>query len=305
MINFKQVETFRAVMLSRSMTQAARELHTSQPNISRVIGQLERQIGMRLFERAAGRLVPTPEGRAFFRDVERSFIGLRSLENSAASILKRGVGRLRIGSVPSMALTLAPSAIQRFSQLFPDVVVSLHVSDSVSVGQWTATGYSDIGIASYVHDSQGIDVELLGEMTGVCIVPATHRLAKGRGALKPDDLDGEPFLSHGYGDGTRQRIDGPFTKDREDGRILACESHYAAAICKMVGLGMGVSVVNPIVAHSYRDSDIAVRRFLPAIPFPTYALHPQNQPRSLLNREFAALFAACMQEEARAMAKAR
>jgi len=44
-VNFKQVEAFRAVMLSGSMTAAAEALHTSQPNISRLIAQLERLNG--------------------------------------------------------------------------------------------------------------------------------------------------------------------------------------------------------------------------------------------------------------------
>lgn len=58
-MNFKQVEAFRAVMLSGSMTAAAEALHTSQPNISRLIAQLERLNGFSLFERIGSRLVPT------------------------------------------------------------------------------------------------------------------------------------------------------------------------------------------------------------------------------------------------------
>ncbi len=297
MINYKQIETFRAVMLAGSMTQAARDLHTSQPNISRIINQLERRIGMRLFERAAGRLTATPEGRAFFHDVERSFVGLRSLENSANAILKRGTGRLRISSVPSMALTLTPLAIKRFSEAHPAVNVSLRVADSVTVAQWVATGYSDIGIASYLVDGVGVDVELVGEAPGVAVLPPEHPLAKRRRALRPDDFDGERFLSLAYGDGTRRSVDHVFEQDHEDRRLLVMETDYAAAICNMVGLGMGVSVVHPLVAESYRHSGIEIRAFEPAIGFPTHMLHPQHQPHSLMNRRFTAVFAECLREE--------
>ncbi|RZI79903.1 MAG: LysR family transcriptional regulator, partial [Pseudomonas sp.] len=97
-MNFKQIETFRAVMVSGSMTAAAQALHTSQPNVSRLIAQLERANGFKLFERVGARLVPTDEGAQFFADVERAFIGLHSLENSAQHLKRGGTGRLRIGA---------------------------------------------------------------------------------------------------------------------------------------------------------------------------------------------------------------
>nr|WP_201448965.1 LysR family transcriptional regulator [Sinorhizobium medicae] len=55
-MRFSQVEAFRAVMLSGSTTAAAEILHTSQPNISRSISQLEKETGLRLFERLPGKL---------------------------------------------------------------------------------------------------------------------------------------------------------------------------------------------------------------------------------------------------------
>ncbi|RYH18807.1 MAG: LysR family transcriptional regulator, partial [Alcaligenaceae bacterium] len=55
-MRFNQIDAFRAVMLSGSMTAAARELYTSQPNISRLISQLEMETGLTLFERKFGRL---------------------------------------------------------------------------------------------------------------------------------------------------------------------------------------------------------------------------------------------------------
>src|SRR3546814_20186441 len=85
-MNFKQVEAFRAVMLSGSMTAAAESLHTSQPNISRLVEQLERSAGFTLLERAAGRLLPTADGAGMFADDERACTGLPRLERSAPNI---------------------------------------------------------------------------------------------------------------------------------------------------------------------------------------------------------------------------
>ncbi|MEI2418577.1 LysR substrate-binding domain-containing protein [Orrella sp. JC864] len=293
-MRFNHIDAFRAVMLSGSMTAAARELHTSQPNISRLIGQLEKETGLTLFQRMSGRLQATPEAHAFYRDVQRAYVGLNDLRKSAQSIRKLGTGHLRIGAVPSMALTVVPIVMRAFSTHYPDVRVSMHTSDSITVAQWTASRYCDIGIASYISDSPGVDAQRVRELDGVCVVPEAHRLARGTRALGPRDLHGEPFISLSYGD--RRQTDRVFAQNGEDQRLLAYETQYAAAACKLVGLGMGVSIVNPVVARHYEQAGIAIRRFRPRIPFTTYLLYPLQSPSSELTRDFARRFVQHMHE---------
>jgi len=286
MLNFRQIEAFRAVMLSGSMTQAAKDLHTSQPNISRVIGQLERRIGLKLFERHAGKLVPTLEGQVFFRDVEHTFAGLRGLEEAADAIRKRGSGRLRIASVPSMAVVMAPEAINLFSRVYPDVDVTLQVTDSLTVCQWLATGYVDVGIASEIFNSTSIEYEVIQRNIGVCITPLGHRLASRKRSVAPRDLAGEKFLSLRSSDVMRKKIDEACLINGEEKRILAYESHFAAAICHMVSCGMGVSVANPLVTRNYAGR-IAILPFASRIEFPTYLVYPLNSPMNMLAKAFA------------------
>ena len=286
MLNFRQVEAFRAVMLSLSMTQAAKELHTSQPYISRVIGQLERRIGLKLFERHAGKLVPTLEGQVFFRDVERTFAGLRGLEDAADAIRKRGAGRLRIASVPSMAMVVAPEAITLFAKAYPDVDVSLEVTDSVTVCQWVTTGYADVGIASEIFNSTSLESEVVQHNIGVCITHPQHRLAKRKKPITARDLVGEKFLSLRASDTMRKQVDNACLVDGAETRIMAYESHFAAAICHMVSCGMGVSIANPLVARNY-GGKISMLAFTPDIDFPTYLVYPLNSPMNMLARAFA------------------
>ena len=108
-MRWKLIETFRAVMLTRSMTLAAHELHTSQSNVSRAVGQLEAAVGFRLFVRLGGRLAPTPEAEAFFQAVQRWFLGMEALADSAKQIREVGTGTLRIGAVASLAMSVMPS----------------------------------------------------------------------------------------------------------------------------------------------------------------------------------------------------
>ena len=287
-MNFKQVEAFRAVMLSGSMTAAAEHLHTSQPNISRLIAQLERSSGFKLFERVGGRLLPTDEGAALFADVERAFIGLQSLESSAQNIRRGGTGRLRIGAVPSLTLTVLPRVIQRFRQQNPDVAISIHTNDSPTVGHWAASQFCDLGLASYVGEAMpGVETQVICDVPGVCVFPIGHRLGA-LSAVKPEDLKGEEFISLSQNDGSRKRIDRCFPEDRLY-RKMNLETHHAATVCSLVGLGLGVSIVSPLVAAEYRHVGIETRPFLPEIRFTTYLLLPADRPQSLLTQRFGQL----------------
>src|SRR5258708_24810538 len=69
-MNFKQLEAFQAIMLSGSTTGAAERLGLSQPGISRLLAQLEQDLGLRLFIREKGRLVPTQEAEALLHDAQ-------------------------------------------------------------------------------------------------------------------------------------------------------------------------------------------------------------------------------------------
>ncbi|PVY77957.1 DNA-binding transcriptional LysR family regulator [Cupriavidus alkaliphilus] len=284
-MNYKQIEAFRAVMLTRSMTEAAAQLHTSQPNISRVIGKLEQEAGFRLFERVGNRLAPTDEAEALFLDVERSFVGLDSLRASARSIRESGVGTLRIGTVPSIAMSVMPQAILAFRERYPDVPIAVHTNDSPTVAKWTAARFCDIGLVSYMAETTGIRSELLRREDGVCIVPATHRLARKR-RLHASDLDGERFISLTHGDGTRTTVDAAFVP--ADRRVLTLETPYAATICTMVGMGLGVSVVNPLVVRSLKPAGVKAIPFEPVIAFESHILFNPQRPVPALAQWFLA-----------------
>ncbi len=297
-MNLKHIEAFRAVMLAGSMTLAAKELFTSQPNISRLITQLENDTGLLLFQRSGVRLIPTSEGNAFFREVERAFVGLSGLTAAAAQIRNQGTGRLRIAAMPSAGLTLVPGAIKRFQARFPEVTVSLHVNTSGTVNHWTASQFCDLGVAIFSAEASNCEIELFSQVAAVAVLPAGHRLAKKK-VLKARDFEGEPFISLCHGDGTRSLMDDAFERAGVN-RVMAIEAQYSAICCEMVRNGMGVTLAHTIVANDFAGPDIAIRPFEPEILFPTYLLFPPHQPRAQLTMQFIELLKEEHEERLRA-----
>ncbi|QHJ00890.1 LysR family transcriptional regulator [Xylophilus rhododendri] len=285
-MKFKEIDAFRAVMRSGSMTAAAGELYTSQPNVSRLIGQLEHSTGLTLFTRSAGRLSPTEEGLAFLREVDRAFVGLDSLRDAARNIRQFGKGRLRIATVPSLAMTVLPLVLRRFHADHPDVNVAMDTGSTQLVADWVGSRFCDLGLVSYLPTAAATDAHPVAELPGCCVLPPGHRLA-GLEVITPADLAGESFISMSHGDGLRAAVDAAFSGD--DRRLMHFETPYGATICQMVGHGLGVSIVNPLVARNYRYTGIAIRPFRPGVPFVSYLLLARSRPANLLADRFIAL----------------
>lgn len=274
-MNFKQIETFRAVMLTGSMTVAARQLHTSQPNVSRVIGKLETEIGFELFDRLAGRVVATKDGEALFKEVERAFVGLDSLTESAHAIRELGVGTLRVAAAASISMSVLPLAIRMFSERYPLVRIVVDTSESSIIANWIATRHCDIGFVSNVADKPGVVASVIHTESAVCVMPSGHPLARKRRVV-PQDLNDERFISLPSGSPSRLAVDAAFP---EGGRIMVLETPFAATIFRMVSEGLGVSLLNPIVSRTMKLPGIVAIPFKPDIPFKSYMLRAQLAPR--------------------------
>ncbi|QEL26443.1 LysR family transcriptional regulator [Bosea sp. F3-2] len=286
-MNLRQVDAFRTIMLRGSMTAAAQELHTSQPSISRLIAELEAEIDLKLFDRKAGRLRPTQEGLAFYREVERSFTGLENLSYAARDIRAFGTGRLRIAAMPVMALGFIPRCIRRFKEQFPKAIVSLQMGNDGTVTRWMSSSYCDIGFIANVIDIPLVEHRPLYAIPGVCALPPGHRLAE-QDVVTAKDLDGEPFISLSLEDGARIRVDRVF-EDAGVRRQLTVETPFSAAICALVEQGIGVGIVNPIAADDYRRSGISFRPFEPQVMFHGHAMFPSHHREDPLVDGFLAI----------------
>jgi len=115
-MDFRHIDAFRAVMLTRSSTKAAQLLGTSQPGISRLIADLERTTQLTLFSRERGRLEPTETAVELFGEVQRRYAGLDNIREFALSLRNPDEAIIRAGSVMSFGLGYFARAIAEFHQ---------------------------------------------------------------------------------------------------------------------------------------------------------------------------------------------
>jgi len=285
-MSLKHIEAFRAVMQTGSMTEAARRLHTSQPQVSRLVAQLEALIGFPLFARSGTRLLPSLEGKRFFLDVEKAFAGLQGLEAAASNIRTFGGDRLAVAAMPRIAGGLLSTAVARFKGDHPDTLVTIHSGAAATINNWVSSGLCDLGLAVlYGDDMPGMRVDTLLRMDCVCLLPQGHPLAD-RAEIDVAALDGEAFVSFPLGSGPRERIDRVLVGAGVRPRTVL-ESDLGASVCSLVAAGLGMSVVNPLAAlEEQRHLALEVRPLRPAITVRLAILLPPDAPDSRLVAAF-------------------
>ncbi|RYE32901.1 MAG: LysR family transcriptional regulator [Hyphomicrobiales bacterium] len=298
-MRFSHVEAFRAVIISGSTTAAARMLHTSQPNVSRSIAQLEKSIGLQLFERMPGKVVPTTDGLTFFNEVQRSFHGLLRLEEAANRIRRFSGGLLRIASIQTLAHGLIPRALKRFTQIYPETIISIHAGHSAAVSQWVDELSCDVGIVSHIYENYGFASEELYSIDGICLMPADHRLAN-KAVVRPADLADEPFISFAQNDHGRSAVDEVFAKAGIERRITL-ETPFSTITCALVAQGLGLAIVNPIAGQDYRTMGIVMRPFRPSIKHNARLIYPKGRPENRLVASFVEVLKAVTEEERAAL----
>ncbi|MBY4894033.1 pca operon transcription factor PcaQ [Rhodobacteraceae bacterium N5(2021)] len=123
-IKFRHLDAFSAIARAGSLKRAAEQLNLTQPAISKTLRELEDIAGARLMERSRAGVRLTPAGDVFLQFAEQSTTALR---HGLRSVRGGGEmsGHLRIGALPSVAGTLVPRAVRRFTASAPDTLVEV------------------------------------------------------------------------------------------------------------------------------------------------------------------------------------
>jgi len=123
LMSLRQLEVFRAVMMTGSVSEAARLLTGAQPSISRVLQLAEDRIGFLLFERVRGRLSPTPEAKRIFEEVEAAYTGIQRVDDLIRALQEGRDGKVNVVCSPSLGVHVIPKAIARFNKLYPELQI--------------------------------------------------------------------------------------------------------------------------------------------------------------------------------------
>lgn len=161
-MRLRQIEVFRAVMIAGSVSEAARMLSVSQPVVSRVLKHTELALGLSLFERLRGRLVPTPEAQALFVQIRHAWGELERVDALAVNLRRGASGLLRVAATPSLATSLLPDALVELRAGQSEIECDLWASHTREIVEHLIAFEVDAGFAIEPPPPCCIDRDTLG-----------------------------------------------------------------------------------------------------------------------------------------------
>lgn len=283
-MTLRQMEVFYAVMRTGTVTGAARLLNTTQPSVSTVLQHCEAQLRMRLFDRIAGRLHPTPEANALLPDIAAVFARLDTVSRLTRDLASGRRGALSIAAAFPIANGYLTKAVARFMAQRKDASVILQSLTSLQVLDRVVSREVELGIAYETIGNPALETELLVRASIACVLRADHPLAA-RDEIDVHDLAGQPIITYLPQIPSRTLVDQVFGQAGIVPQIVAQVSVSLTGIM-LAESGGGIALVEPLMVAAMGLPSVASRPLRPRIAMDTLLIRNRNAPRSKLMEAF-------------------
>ncbi|CUI39790.1 Morphology and auto-aggregation control protein [Achromobacter ruhlandii] len=260
-------------MSTGSVTAAGRLLGRSQPAISRLLQELEAEIGYALFARSGPRVTPTEQGFLLYDDVERALSSLRQIRDRAEEIARGQAQPLLLAATSALAAGLVPDALKRIephANLAPRI--ELRSASPERVVHAVLSGAAQLGATSLPLEHRGLTVHWIGQAPCVVALPENDPAAR-HDVVPVAELAGRRVITMANPYRLRRRLDAALGH-----AAGAIETNSSVNALAAVRAGLGVSVLEPITAYGAPMAGVAIRPIDLDIPFFFGVITSQSQP---------------------------
>lgn len=178
-MNLNQLNAFCILSKTLHYSRAAEELQIAQPSLSRMIAQLEQELGTSLFERQGRNIILTKQGEVFLNYIKR---GLTEIDQGVAAVkelMDPGHGTVDFAFIYALSPTHVPQMVQKFLSQ-PDnkkIHFRFYQGNSMDIIRKIKEGSCDVGFCSYVEDEPLIELRPIAKQEYVLMVSRHHPLS--------------------------------------------------------------------------------------------------------------------------------
>lgn len=284
--SLRQLQYLVAVADLGGFRRAAVACGVSQPSLSAQVAQVERVLGVQVFERSARGVRVTAAGEAVLGRARQVLLATGDLNETARQQGDPLSGTLRIGVIPTVCPYLLPEIAPALNRALPNLAIVWSEDKTDTLVKQIADARLDAAIVARDPRIDGLDSAPIGDDPFVLAAAPGHRLMKGTAPASPSVLDGATvFLLE----------DGHCFRDQALAFCGTTGAHAAglsatglSTLVQMVGSGQGVTLLPQMaVAVENRRGQLAVRSF--KAPAPTRSLILAWRKGSALKRPLDAV----------------
>jgi len=273
-MELRQLEAFAAVMSTGSVTAAGRLLGRSQPAISRLLQELEAEIGYPLFARSGPRVTPTEQGFLLYDDVERALTSLQQIRGRADEIARGQAQPLLVTATSALAAGLVPAALKRIEDRLGAARVQLRSASPERVVHAVLSGAAQLGVTSLPLEHRGLTVHWIAQAPCVVALPEDDPVAQ-HAVVPVSALAGRRLITMANPYRLRRRLDAALSHNVQ--ALGTIETNSSVNALAAVRAGLGVSVLEPVTAYGSPVAGVAIRPIDLDIPFFFGVITPQSQ----------------------------
>jgi len=268
-MNLKQFEAFYWIARLGSFHAAARHLRVAQPSISARVRELERHLGVSLFDRSGRNARLTPQGRELLNYAGQMLALAGEVEQKIGSRTAL-VGRVRLGVTSIPAVTWMPKLLRRMAKAYPGIEVEFTVDSSENMRAQLLHGELDIAFLAGPLSDHSLATESLGAVAMAWL--ASPSLALPDRPLSPADLADVPIITDVRGSFLHQLVldwfQGGHTTPR---RHHACSSLPTRLLLARDGIGVAIAPA-AVAAREIAEGSLRLVVAEPALPALDYVI---------------------------------
>lgn len=277
-LSLRQIEVFHAVVLARSITAASKVLNVSQPSLSRTIRRMEDLLGIELFARERGGLIPTSEALLIFAEIDGIVRQISGLSGQISRIIGGEAAVFRVGATASAARALVPQALKALSVKVPSLELFFDVLSVDQMDDYLVSGRGE-GIVTIAElDHPLIGGEPVGTAKLVAVVPRSHPLAQLE-TIAAADLEGVDFIAFPDFGAHHAVIDNYLRATGVNVNIKAVVRFSDTALA-LANQGMGVALVDALAVMGPIGDEVVVRKLMSPPEFQVSVVWNRMRPRS-------------------------
>jgi DNA-binding transcriptional LysR family regulator len=275
-LTLHQLRVVASVARNRSFTGAAHDLMVSQPVLSRTVRDVERVLGVRLFERTTRAVDLTADGHEFAviaKEILDAYdTGIRRFAAHRAG----ESGTVTVAALPSIAASLLPPVVSALREDRPDLRFRIFDGTTREVLEHVRTARADVGLTEAAASYPGLDAHHLRDDPLLAILPQRHPLAD-HDHLTWAELATETFIAFSPDSSIRRLTDLAFSQAGATPATVV-QTRAVATAAGMIAAGLGVSAVPELVLPLASFADLAVRPLTAPAVSRKLAAHTRQHP---------------------------